>query len=169
MKHWNVIQELSNNGAVFQELLGEWPEGAYLWKPASEKWCALEIVCHLFDEEREDFRARTRSVLEDPLQQLTPLDPVRWVLERNYMQQDFDETLAAFLEARKQSIHWLESLSNPKWNNTYQHPKLGPMTASLFLANWLAHDYLHLRQLLNLKFAYLKEISGEDLSYAGNW
>lgn len=26
--------------------------------PAPEKWCLLEIVFHLYDEEREEFRAR---------------------------------------------------------------------------------------------------------------
>ena len=40
---------------------------------------------------------------------------------------------------------------------------------SCFSPNWLAHDYLHIRQIIRLKFAYLQQLSKEDLSYAGNW
>jgi hypothetical protein len=43
------------------------------------------------------------------------------------------------------------------------------MTARSFLTNWLAHDYLHLRQILRIKHHYLKTESGESLSYAGAW
>jgi hypothetical protein len=39
----------------------------------------------------------------------------------------------------------------------------------MIFANWLAHDYLHIRQILRLKYEYLKSISEEDLSYAGEW
>lgn len=33
--------------------------------------------------------------------------------------------------------------------------------------NWLAHDYLHMRQII--KYQYLKEKTNIDLQYAGNW
>ena len=43
------------------------------------------------------------------------------------------------------------------------------MTARLFLVNWLAHDELHLRQLIRYDYLSLQSDSGEDLSYAGTW
>jgi hypothetical protein len=43
------------------------------------------------------------------------------------------------------------------------------MSARLFLHNWLAHDYLHIRQINRLKFAYLKAHSDISLDYAGAW
>ncbi len=43
------------------------------------------------------------------------------------------------------------------------------MTAKMFLSNWLAHDYLHIRQITKLKYDYLKQLTNEDLNYAGNW
>jgi len=43
------------------------------------------------------------------------------------------------------------------------------MTASMFFSNWLAHDYLHIRQITRLKYDYLKQLTNEDLSYAGTW
>ena len=164
-----IILELRRNREVFKGLLFGLTDKEYLWKPLPEKWNALEIICHLYDEEREDFRARTRHVLEKPKEQLPSIDPKGWVQERQYSQHDFSETLDKFLKERQQSIEWLNSLQSPKWENAYEHPKFGPMTAKMFLSNWLAHDYLHFRQILNLKFKYLQQQTGETLSYAGNW
>lgn len=169
MNYSTIIHELTRNREVFKGLLFGLTDKEYLWKPLPEKWNSLEIICHLYDEEREDFRARTRHVLENPTELLPPINPQGWVEEREYSQQDFSETLAKFLKARQQSIEWLKSLQSPKWDNAYEHPKFGQMTAKMFLSNWLAHDYIHIRQILKLKFGYLKQQSGEGLTYAGNW
>ena len=61
-----IINELSKNRNVFKELLSGLTAEMYLWMPNPGKWCLLEIVCHLYDIEREDFRARTKHVLETP-------------------------------------------------------------------------------------------------------
>ena len=169
MDYQKLIMELARNKDVFKALLAGLPKEQYQWKSNPEKWCLLEICCHLHDEEREDFRIRTKYVLETPDLPLPTFNPIEWVTERGYMQQDFEEMLAKFIKERERSLDWLQSLKEPKWENAYNHPKLGKMTAELFLTNWLAHDYLHMRQILNLKFAYLKQSTQESLDYAGNW
>ena len=169
MNSINIIQELEKNKAVFKELLSNNIKEAYLWKQEPKKWCLLEIVCHLYDEEREDFRTRVDYVLENPERTLPPFDPVSWVADRNYIGQDYKSKVESLLLERTNSINWLQSLKNPKWDNTYQHPKLGSLSAKLFLSNWLAHDYLHIKQIIRLKFDYLKYHSGENLNYAGAW
>jgi len=169
MKPPYIIQMLSKNVAVYKALLTSETTSTYLWKMNPDKWCLLEIICHLYDEEREDFRTRTKQVLEKPELSLPPIDPVNWVKERNYIEQNYVETLDKFLNERQQSIDWLQSLKNPKWNNTHLHPKIGEISGKMFLANWLAHDYLHIRQIIKLKFNYLNQFSEESLIYAGNW
>jgi len=169
MNYNEIIQELSRNRDVFKELLTGLTDKEYLWKPSSDKWCLLEIVCHLYDEEREDFRARTRHVLETPSEALPSIDPPRWVQERAYIKQDYADKLDKFIKEREQSVEWLQSLQSPKWDNAYEHPKFGQMTAKMFLSNSLAHDYLHIRQILKLKFDYLKQLTNETLTYAGDW
>jgi hypothetical protein len=164
-----ILSEFSKNKEVFKYLLAGISKEEYLWKSSPEKWCLLEILCHLYDEEREDFRARIQHVFTNPELSLPALAPADWVSERKYIQQNFSEMLEKFLKEREKSIHWLQSLSNPPWENTHQHPKLGPVSAILFLNNWLAHDYLHIRQITKLKYDRLKTLSGEDLGYAGNW
>ena len=169
MDHNKIIQELHRNQNVFKSLLIGVEKEEYLWKSKPEKWCLLEIVCHLYDEEREDFRARVVHVLKNLELPLLPIDPVGWVQERKYIQQNYDEVLNNFLTERERSVTWLQSLTDPKWDNAYHHPKFGEMTAKMFLSNWLAHDYLHIRQIIKLKFNHLKQVSGEPLTYAGEW
>lgn len=164
-----IIIELEVNKDIFKGLFTGLTEEEYLWKPSSGKWCLLEILCHLYDEEREDFKSRTRHLLEHPQSPFLGIDPAAWVKERKYIGQDYEDKLGRFLKERNESIAWLRSLADPQWNNSYDHSSFGIMTAKMFLSNWLAHDYLHLRQILGLKFSYHKEVSGEALSYAGEW
>ncbi len=169
MEYSGIFNELLYNKDVFRDLLTGAPQKMYVWKQSPEKWCLLEIVCHLYDEEREDFRARTKQILETPSIHLTPIDPQGWVVSRKYMEQDYQEMLNKFLVERDQSITWLRNLEAPDWNSSYHHEKFGPMSAKFLLANWLAHDYLHFRQITKLKYDYLKHTTGEDIGYAGNW
>lgn len=169
MNYTSVITELAGNSNVFKGLLSGLTAELYLWKPNPEKWCLLEIVCHLYDTEREDFSARTRHLLETPAELLPPIDPQGWVKARNYIQQNYHDKLNDFLTERGKSVKWLQGLHHPKWDNAYEHPKFGKMTAKMFLSNWLAHDYLHFRQITKLKYDYLKQLTNEDLNYAGNW
>ena len=164
-----IIEQLEENKSVFEDLLKDINKDMYLWKQNPEKWCLLEIVCHLYDEEREDFRFRTNWVLDKPGETPPPFNPVIWVTERKYIDQDYNQALKIFIKERDQSIQWLRLLKNPKWGNYYEHPKEGILTAKFFLANWLAHDYLHIRQITKLKFDYLEHKSGEKLGYAGPW
>lgn len=163
------IHSLSANKAVFENLFHGLPEVEYNWREREGKWNLLEVVCHLYDEEREDFRARVKSVLEYPELHFPKIDPVAWVTERNYAGQDYQSMLSKFLQERDASIAWLSNLKNPEWENAYDHPKVGPITARFLLANWVAHDYLHIRQINRIKYHYLQFHSGQSLDYAGEW
>jgi hypothetical protein len=169
MDQKSIIIRLGQNKEVFQALLPGKTHEEYTFKPAPDKWCMLEVLCHLVDEEKDDFRTRVEYVLRDPNEQLPMFDPAEWPASRNYMGQNYEAKVAEFLAERLQSIEWLESLVYPKWDNAYQHPKIGPLSAELFLANWLAHDYIHIRQLNRLAFEYLQHHSGLNLSYAGKF
>lgn len=164
-----VTEQLQQNKNVFINLLKDINKDMFRWKQNPKKWCLLEIVCHLYDEEREDFRFRTKWVLEKPNETPPPINPLNWVTERKYIEQDYNQVLKNFIEEREQSVKWLASLEYPNWENSFEHSKLGKLTAKYFLNNWLAHDYLHIRQIIKLKFDYLKHLSNENLNYAGIW
>nr|WP_299388273.1 DinB family protein [Allomuricauda sp.] len=164
-----IIAALECNAKVFAETLSGIPAAMVTWKSNPKDWSPLEIICHLVDEETDDFRARVKHALETPDKALVPIDPVGWITQHDYAKQDVHERLSTFLKERKKSIIWLRNLKNPNWNNAIDHPERGKITAASFLANWLSHDYHHIRQINNLKHAYLMEKSGDSLSYAGKW
>jgi hypothetical protein len=169
MNYLKIAIELAHNKEVFRSLLHGVEKEQYLWKPAADKWCLLEVVCHLYDEECEDFRARVQQILHNPDHALAPIDPEGWVIDRKYLSKDYDHVLHAFLVERGRSVNYLNALVTPMWGNTNMHPVLGPVNASLLLSNWLAHDYLHIRQINELKYLYFCSRTDEPLTYAGNW
>lgn len=169
MNHLEIAAELSRNKEVFKNLFNGIEPAQFIWRPQPDKWCLLEILCHLYDEEREDFRARVKHILDTPNEPMPKIDPQAWVKERFYMDRDYADMLEKFIEEREASVDYLENLENIRWENVYVHPKVGPIPASLIMHNWIAHDYLHIRQIIATKYQYLKSRSTDPLDYAGEW
>ena len=166
----DIIKKLEENAAVFKSLLENIPKDQSYWKPSPGKWSLLEVINHLYDEEREDFRQRIKNVFEDPLKEWSSIEPAKWVNEREYDKREMKASLNNFLAERKKSVEWLKSLVSPDWKAAYKHPKLGEISAEKLLANWLAHDYLHIRQIVFLQYSYLSHKAPSiSLDYAGNW
>lgn len=164
-----IFNQLEQHKEVLPALLTTETAEAHLWKASPDQWCLLEVACHLVDEEIDDFRTRVKTALAPDIYPFIPIDPVGWVSAHNYMKQDYQQKVTVWVAEREKSLSWLKSLGQPDWNSAFIHDQLGPMTAGKILANWLAHDYMHIRQILRIKHAYLAETSGQDLSYAGPW
>jgi hypothetical protein len=127
------------------------------------------VVCHLLDEEREDFRVRLDYTLHRPGEPWPPIDPAGWVLAREYNQQDLGISLDAFLSEREASVAWLRKLHAPNWAVNYEAP-WGPISAGDLLASWIGHDLLHMRQLVELHWAYAAaQLEPYSTRYAGEW
>lgn len=139
------------------------------YRPAPELWSILEVVCHLYDEEREDFRQRLDIMLHRPDEDLPHIDPQGWVTTRQYNQRDLAEMLDKFAEERARSLAWLKGLSEPNWETEYTNQH-GSMKAGEMFAAWVAHDNLHIRQLVELRRARLVNLTAPyDVGYAGEW
>ena len=165
----HIIEMLEGNASTFKSMLENTSTDQARWKPSAEKWSLLEVTNHLYDEEREDFRQRLKNVLEDPRKPWSPIDPANWVVERAYNQREINKSLDNFLAERRRSVEWLKNLRSPGWQATHHHPKMGKMSAEKLLANWLAHDYLHIRQICFLQWSYLSnQTPSINLEYAGN-
>ncbi len=163
-----IIDALERHAGAFEAAFRNAPVAERTFRTAPGKWNLHEIICHLHDEEREDFRTRVKHILDGRQDPMPPIDPPGWVKERDYEGQPYDDVLDRFIAERRQSVAWLRGLQAPAWDHTYRHPKFGEWTADFLLANWLAHDYLHLRQISRVKYLYLKSLSG-GLDYAGDW
>jgi hypothetical protein len=164
-----VRRELARGAEIVTSLVAGVSAEEARVRPAPEAWSLLEVVCHLHDEEREDFRPRLDVVLHRPEEAWTRIDPAAWVTERQYNTRDLAQTLQAFLAERERSLAWLGTLSAPDWSREYRAP-FGPITAGDLLASWAAHDLLHTRQLLELRRArLLAQTEPYRTEYAGDW
>lgn len=169
MKIEEITADLENHLWTFNGLfLGLSPE-QYNFKASPESWSIKDVLCHLVDEERLDFRARFMHLCESPDKPMPGINPPAWVIDHDYLNKDFDNTLSEFKKERNNSIVMLCSIENIPWDNCYEHPVLGTVSPQYFLENWLAHDLLHQRQILRIQYAYLKSKTQGSLSYAGEW
>ena len=164
------LAELTRNGAAIVTLARDLDQFQARWRPDPESWSLLEVINHLDDEEREDFRQRIDYVLHRPGEEWPPIDPGSWVTSRSYNERDLGESLASFRSERERSLLWLVGLEEADWEMGEEHPVFGRFTAGDLLTAWVTHDHLHLRQLVELKRAFLEEkAAGFRFDYAGEW
>jgi hypothetical protein len=155
----HFISSLENSAKKIKSLLEGVSEEQVKWKPQPEKWSILEVVNHLYDEERDDFRKRLDLTLHTPDEDWPGIDPEGWAQAHEYYKKDYHQSVRNFLSERKQSLEWLKTLPDPGWERTHHHPIIGPLAAADLLAAWATHDYLHLRQLADLQAGYLNIIA----------
>jgi len=169
MKLLALLNQMEHQAQAIQQMtLGVSDEQAR-WKPTADDWSILEVICHLADEEREDFRTRVRWALDGGTDPWHPIDPQGWVASRGYNQRDLGDAISDFLDERETSLEWLQSLASPDWRLAYPAP-WGTMRAGDFMAAWVAHDLLHLRQLVELSYRWAAaQAAPNSLGYAGEW
>jgi hypothetical protein len=169
MQKDQIISQLTSHTETIRSLAaGISPEQAR-WKPTPDQWSILEVLCHLHDEEVEDFRTHLDFILHPSGQPWSRIDPQGWVTQHQYNQRDLTQTLDAFLKERQISLQWLAGLIDPDWDAVYQSP-FGPLTAGDMANSWVGHDLLHCRQLVELHWAHASRIADPyRLDYAGEW
>ena len=164
-----TVQQLADHATMIGGLVSGVSLEQARWKPAADAWSMLEVMHHLYDEEREDFRRRLDHVLFRSDQPWPSIDPGGWVIQRRYNEQDFEQTVTGFLRERDQTIRWLKTLESPNWQSSYEAP-WGPITAGDLLASWVAHDLLHMRQSVELHWVYTtRQLEPFRVEYAGQW
>ncbi|MEQ1904738.1 MAG: DinB family protein [Pirellulaceae bacterium] len=169
----NANESLAHLGRfprILEALVAGLSDSVWRWKPPTGNWSILEVVCHLRDEEREDFRQRLELTITDPSQPWPKIDPVAAATTRDYQGQVPATVLQEFLEEREKSLAWLRQFKEIPLERAYQHPKVGPVTVGELLASWAAHDLLHVRQITKRIFeAHQEEVRPYPIVYAGTW
>ncbi|MBT5873150.1 MAG: DinB family protein [Candidatus Latescibacteria bacterium] len=163
-----IFKQMLQNMTTIKSLIAGISREQAFWKPAASSWSLVEVINHLADEEVEDFRTRLDLTLHSPNNEWPPIAPEQWVRDRGYNSRDSWESLQRFCRAREESVAWLKALPDPDWETATRIPGRDPMVAGALLLCWLAHDWLHIRQLTRLHYEYLRVTSSpHDLSYAG--
>lgn len=165
----HLTQQLARGAEHIQTLVAGVSDEQARQRPDDTSWSMLEVINHLYDEEREDFRVRLDIILHRPEALWLPIDPQRWVLDRGYNKRKLAPSLQAFLEEREQSLTWLKTLVNPDWEAAYPAP-FGTVRAGDTMAAWVAHDWMHIRQLVELHYAQaLRQTNPYNPRYGGVW
>ena len=164
-----LISQQHNNAETIRSLTKGVSNEQARWKPGPDSWSILEVVNHLYDEEREDFRIRLDYILNRPGEIPPEIDPQGWVSSRRYNERDLAESIDKFTEERHESLHWLGDLIPFDPDATSELP-FGTFRAGDMFAAWVTHDLLHLRQLVELHYLYTRSsLAPQDVSYAGEW
>jgi hypothetical protein len=165
----HLISQMADSAQRLRALAEGISDHQARWKPDPASWSILEVVNHLLDEGREDFRVRLDLALHQPDEPWTGIDPGGWVTQRCYNERDPAESLDGFHAAREASLLWLRGLSSPNWEAVLEAP-FGQITAGDIFASWVAHDLLHMRQLVELHWAYtMTKGDPYRTGYAGTW
>ena len=169
MEFKTLYKELGHSTEMIRALLTGISQEEVQIKPSAESWSILEVVCHLYDEEREDFREHLDFILHRQNEEWHRIDPQGWVTEREYNKQNLTEMQGKFFAEREKSLEWLQGLSKADWETTYTS-QFGSMKAGDMFACWVAHDNLHVRQLTELRRDWIERITQPyDIQYAGDW
>jgi uncharacterized damage-inducible protein DinB len=146
-----AVAILRRTPATLTALLRGLPEA---WTTSAEglnTWSARDIVGHLLHTEEADWIGRVRLILEHG--EKRPFDSVnRTAMFEKYAGSSLDQQLAAFEQARAESLVTLDTLriTPEKLALTGAHPAFGPVTLSQLLATWVTHDLNHIGQVVEV-------------------
>lgn len=159
-----VIHQLAGNGQAIHALIQPISDEQAQWKPNPETWSMKDVMTHMYNEERIDFRKHLKEMLGDPPKPWVPFHEDQLTAVA-----DDREALEGFLVERAASIAWLKELESPNWDVVSQAP-WGPISAGDVLVSWVEHDFLHMRQMIELFYAWnARQADPYSVQYAGDW
>jgi len=163
------ISKLERQAEIIRQMVMDIDNEQAGWKPGAESWSVLEVMNHLYAEERGDFRHHLGTVFHPPADPPSDAQPPAWVTNRPYNQTDLNQVLESFLDERKKSLAWLSHMISPNWELKIKM-HFGELSAADMAASWVAHDILHIRQLVELRWAYTTlRMQPDGVRYAGEW
>ena len=164
------IRQLRANAAAVRALVEGISAEQAQWKPDADSWSMREVMEHLYNEERLDFRQHLKEMLSDPPQPWGRFNPEAYLSIKSC-----GHGLEGFLVERQASIEWLTALQDVDWDVTIE-AVFGPEDEKLIfhagdvLLSWAEHDILHLRQMIELHHAWNEnQAAPYSLQYAGGW
>ncbi len=173
------ISRLEQQAMAIAQLAENVGTGQAHWKPSADEWSMLQVIEHLLDEERRDFRLLLHKLLSGsdaswPVSEPVDAEDADEGEEEGEQDPTLGSSLQSFLDERADSLEWLNGLVAPNWEDamlTPQSQKFSSLQAGDILTSWVAHDLLHLRQLIELHFAYQSQLAQPNYSvdYAGDW
>ena len=118
-------------------------------RPAPDKWCAKEIVCHLADCELV-YGLRYRKILSEPEAALMAFDQEAWAKKLRYRDLSLKGAVATFKALRAAHLALLRALPRSAWSKAGKHPSYGVLTLRQIVTHIADHDKNHVAQVERL-------------------
>ena len=165
----DLTMQMARNAQTIHQLTLGFSTEAGRWKPDAETWSVVEVLNHLYYEERMDFRLLLAQGFQIEPLRADFIGEYPFSGEFPYDAADAAQAVRAFLDERAQSLIWLRGLGDVDWNAQCQIRR-GPISTGDVMAAWVAHDLLHMRQLVELHYAHLtRQLQPNSVIYAGDW
>jgi hypothetical protein len=116
------------------------------FKPAENKWSAVEVIIHLSDAEC-NANVRFRKAIAESGSNIDVFDHDAWAKLIDYQHQDVVTALALIQILRLNNFKTLSTLKDEIWSNYVIHPERGKVTLLELLNIYTEHIYVHIRQI----------------------
>jgi hypothetical protein len=125
--------------ARWEHLVASVPLDVLERPPAPGEWSAAQCLAHLLFTERTLFSVRLRNLLAG--EDLVPFDPdLPRAPEPVRSPRD---NVSALAELRRENARLIHALAPSDLARSVNHPEYGPVTLSMLLNLWTAHDLQH--------------------------
>ncbi len=139
-------QQLEEHYATFPAEFTNWAPPSWEGVP-SEPLTAIEQVCHVRDIEVDGYHVRFRRTLAEVHPTLMSLDTEALAKERAYGNSNATAVLAAFRDARLQTVALLGSLTTEQFDRTAVFDGYGSLSVRSLTHYLCSHDQQHLAGL----------------------
>ena len=141
------LERIGRTPAELAEALRGGSAEALARRPDGKNWAAVEVVCHLRDNE-ESFLLRLEQIMLMDEPRFVTTNPNRWAEERQYLRNDAAAALGAFAGRRADTLAFFRGLRPADWSRAGIHTdSRGRRTIDDFLSVMAWHDDNHLDQL----------------------
>jgi hypothetical protein len=124
---------------------------ALRWRPRAGEWCLTEVMAHLLDLERMVFLPRLRRIAAEERPAFDTFDVDAWARARDHHARDFAADLHAFVEARADTVKFLDGLPPGAADRRGLSGHFGPVTLAQYATHATDHDLEHLGQMRDVR------------------
>ena len=141
-----LIQALSGYAKRIEQCVTDMPDEMLVWQPAPTEWSVQMVMAHLLHCEPLYRRRLARIVAEDH-PSLPGFGPEQ---APPIAEDSFPDLLAAFDDARRQTLSRIYDYSPEDWERPAFHKVQGATTLKAQIRNMVDHDMEHLGQIHDL-------------------
>ncbi len=139
---------LERTPSVLRTLLSGLDDEWVMNDEGPETFSPYDVMGHLINGEKTDWRVRTNMILEYGLERtFVPFD--RFAQYEASKGKTLEQLLDEFEALRKENMQWFRALklSEDDLDKKGNHPVLGQVTLRQLLSAWVVHDLTHIAQI----------------------